>query len=180
VNHSVTDQAKILSELAFFLKTEEGTIRFGHALAPLLQPGLVVWLQGDLGTGKTTFVRAVLRKLGFSGPIKSPTYTLVEVYVISRLYLYHFDFYRFNEPLEFEDASLGEYFKNETICFIEWAEKAYPYVPKPDLIVALEFATKDVQGSVGQGRILTFKACSEVGLLCLNSFKNRESADASY
>jgi len=180
VNHNVTNQIKVLSERTLFLKTEEDTISLGYDFAHLLKPGLVVWLNGDLGTGKTTFVRAMLRELGFSGPIKSPTYALVEVYVVSRLYLYHFDFYRFNEPWEFEDASLGEYFQKETICFVEWAEKAYPYVPTPDLIVVFKFSKKNAQGFASQGRILKFKAYSEAGQLCLSSFRNRESTDANY
>jgi tRNA threonylcarbamoyl adenosine modification protein YjeE len=77
---------------------------------------MVVWLDGDLGAGKTTLVRAVLRAFGHAGPVKSPTYTLVEVYVVSSIYLYHFDFYRFNEAEEFEDAGLGEYFRDDSRC----------------------------------------------------------------
>jgi tRNA threonylcarbamoyladenosine biosynthesis protein TsaE len=86
------------------------TGQFGQQLAPLLSPGMVVWLDGDLGAGKTTLVRALLRALGHTGPVKSPTYTLVEIYVISRIYWYHFDFYRFNFPEEFLDAGLWRVF----------------------------------------------------------------------
>ncbi|HNM82553.1 MAG TPA: tRNA (adenosine(37)-N6)-threonylcarbamoyltransferase complex ATPase subunit type 1 TsaE, partial [Rhodocyclaceae bacterium] len=75
----------------FDLADEAATCGLGEALAPLLRPGMVVWLQGDLGAGKTTLVRALLRGLGHGGSVKSPTYSLVEVYVISSLYLYHFD-----------------------------------------------------------------------------------------
>jgi tRNA threonylcarbamoyladenosine biosynthesis protein TsaE len=97
----------------------------------LLAPGVVVWLDGDLGAGKTTLVRALLRACGHTGPVKSPTYTLVEIYVISRIYWYHFDFYRFNFPEEFLDAGLGEYFRDDAVCLVEWPEKAVGYLPQP-------------------------------------------------
>ena len=101
--------------LMLHLPDEAATQALGRALGPLLKPGMVVWLDGDLGAGKTALARAVLHGLGYEGPVKSPTYTLVEFYVVSRLYLYHFDFYRFNEPHEFEDAGLGEYFRDDAV-----------------------------------------------------------------
>ncbi|PKO39052.1 MAG: tRNA (adenosine(37)-N6)-threonylcarbamoyltransferase complex ATPase subunit type 1 TsaE [Betaproteobacteria bacterium HGW-Betaproteobacteria-6] len=82
----------------FELPTEAATQHLGETLAPLLESGMVIYLEGDLGAGKTTLSRAMIRALGHSGPVKSPTYSLVEVYVISSLYLYHFDFYRFESP----------------------------------------------------------------------------------
>jgi tRNA threonylcarbamoyl adenosine modification protein YjeE len=94
------------------LPDEAATQRLGQSLAPALQPGMVIFLEGDLGAGKTTLVRALIRALGHPGPVKSPTYSLVEVYVISSLYLYHFDFYRFESPEEFLDAGLDEYFND--------------------------------------------------------------------
>ena len=100
----------------FPLPDEAASGRLGAALAPALRPGLVIFLEGDLGTGKTTLVRAAIRALGYGGPVKSPTYSLVEVYVISSLYLYHFDFYRFESPEEFLDAGLAEYFNQNAVC----------------------------------------------------------------
>src|SRR6185369_7401985 len=94
----------------FPLPDEAATQHFGAALAPRLRPGMVIFLEGDLGAGKTTLSRALIRALGHTGPVKSPTYALVEVYVFSSLYLYHFDFYRFESPEEFLDAGFGEYF----------------------------------------------------------------------
>jgi tRNA threonylcarbamoyladenosine biosynthesis protein TsaE len=130
---------------------------------------MVVWLDGDLGAGKTTLVRSLLRCLGHSGPVKSPTYTLVEVYVVSSIYWYHFDFYRFNEPEEFDDAGLGEYFREDSVCLVEWPEKAVGYVPGPDLACVFRFPD-DCSES---GRLLDLSATSEVGNRCLSAIKAR-------
>ena len=147
------------------LPDEAATTALGRELAPLLVPGMVVWLDGDLGAGKTTLSRALLRALGHAGPVKSPTYTLVEVYVVSSIYWYHFDFYRFNQPEEFEDAGLGEYFRDDAVCLVEWPEKAAGYVPQADLALVFRFD--------GNGREITLVANSEAGLQCLSTFKNR-------
>ena len=125
---------------------------------------MVIWLDGDLGSGKTTLVRAMLRALGHLGPVKSPTYTLVEIYVISRIYWYHFDFYRFNFPEEFLDAGLGEYFRDDAVCMVEWPEKAAGQVPAADLVVLFDI--------VGEGRTLDIVAASEEGRKCLNALKS--------
>ena len=122
---------------------------------------MIVHLDGDLGAGKTTLVRALLRKLGYVGPVKSPTYSLVEVYVVSSLYLYHFDFYRFESPEEFVDAGLGDYFHGDAICLVEWPEKACGCAPPPDLVFRYVFA--------GDGRIVQAHATSEKGALCLST-----------
>ncbi len=149
------------------LPDEAATAALGCELAPLLRPGLVVWLDGDLGAGKTTLARALLRGLGHAGPVKSPTYTLVEVYVVSSIYLYHFDFYRFNEPEEFEDAGLGEYFREDSVCLVEWPEKAAGFVPEADLAIVFRFATETPEG----GRILDLSARSEAGRQCLSALQ---------
>ena len=110
----------------------------GRALVPVLLPGMVVALSGDLGAGKTTLVRGVLRGFDIGGPVKSPTYTLVEPYTVSSLYLYHFDFYRLHDPQEWEAAGFREYFRNDAICLIEWPERAGDLLPAVDLRVVLE------------------------------------------
>src|SRR5690606_3634184 len=86
------------------------TTELGVQLARGLAPGMIVHLRGELGAGKTTLVRGVLRGFGYRGRVKSPTYTLVEVYEISRLYLYHFDFYRLERDRDWIDAGFREYF----------------------------------------------------------------------
>jgi tRNA threonylcarbamoyladenosine biosynthesis protein TsaE len=119
------------------LKDETETMALGAALAARLGPGLVIYLSGELGAGKTTFARGVLRGLGYQGRVKSPTYALVELYTISRLYLYHFDFYRLENPREWIDAGLREYFGGDAVCLVEWPEKTRGTLPPADLIVKL-------------------------------------------
>jgi tRNA threonylcarbamoyladenosine biosynthesis protein TsaE len=146
----------------FELPDEAATQRFGEMLAPLLQPGMVVFLEGDLGAGKTTLSRAMIRALGHTGAVKSPTYSLVEVYVISSLYLYHFDFYRFESPEEFLDAGFDEYFNDTAICLVEWPERAAGCLPAPDLRLRIHHA--------GVGRVLEAVADSPQGQACLSQF----------
>ncbi|HMV06585.1 MAG TPA: tRNA (adenosine(37)-N6)-threonylcarbamoyltransferase complex ATPase subunit type 1 TsaE [Accumulibacter sp.] len=146
------------------LPDETATANLGGQLAPLLFPGMVVWLEGGLGVGKTTLVRALLRALGHRGSVRSPTYTLVEIYVISRIYWYHFDFYRFNLPEEFVDAGLGEYFRGDCVCLVEWPQKAVGYVPPADLAVLLQMAEN--------GRVGEVVAYSEEGKRCLSELRS--------
>src|SRR5215218_3925255 len=96
--------------LKTFLPDEAATLALGAALAHSLEPGLVIFLRGELGAGKTTFARGILRALGHTGPVRSPTYALVEVYEVSRLHLHHFDFYRFADPREWIDAGFRDTF----------------------------------------------------------------------
>ena len=144
--------------LTLFLVDEDATVALGRALARALQAGLVVHLSGDLGAGKTTLARGVLRGLGYDGRVKSPTFTLVEVYEFSRLYFYHFDFYRFSDPSELDDSGFREYFGPQSVCLVEWPEKAAG-LPPPDIHIALRIT--------GQGRTAELQAHSEVGKRCL-------------
>jgi tRNA threonylcarbamoyladenosine biosynthesis protein TsaE len=143
------------------LPDEAATLALGAALAPCAQAGLVVHLDGDLGAGKTTLVRGLLRALGDTGLVKSPTYTLVEIHVVSGLNLYHFDFYRFNQPEEYLDAGLDEYFASDGVCLVEWPERAAPYLPAPDLHIRLSVD--------GAGRAAHIDAGSERGKRCLTN-----------
>ena len=135
------------------------TERLGAALAPALAPGLRIYLRGDIGSGKTTLVRALLRAAGVEGRIKSPSYALVELYVISRLHLYHFDYYRFRDPTEWSDAGFEEYFAGDSVCLVEWPERAGDRLPEADLEVVLTLA------DAGRGARLS--AHSRAGATCL-------------
>jgi tRNA threonylcarbamoyladenosine biosynthesis protein TsaE len=119
------------------LPDESATLALGAALAPLVVPGLVVTLSGELGAGKTTLARGLLRALGHAGPVKSPTYALVEVYEVLRLNLYHFDFYRFQDPREWIEAGFRDVFNGQNVCLIEWPERASGFLPPVDLEIAL-------------------------------------------
>lgn len=132
-------------------------------MAPALMPGLVIYLLGDLGAGKTTLVRGLLEALGHCGAVRSPTYTLIEPYAVSKLNLYHFDFYRFSDPEEFVDAGLEEYFGGNGVCLVEWPDKGAPFVPPADLEVQLD--------PEGDGRRAALRAGSERGLACLKQMK---------
>jgi tRNA threonylcarbamoyladenosine biosynthesis protein TsaE len=106
------------------------------ARAPALRDAFVE-LEGQLGAGKTTFVRHLLHALGVEGRIKSPTYTVVETYELAPLAISHFDFYRFDDPQEWEDAGLRDLFGAPGLKLVEWAEKAEPLLPVPDLRVTI-------------------------------------------
>ena len=147
------------ARLRAHLPTESDTEAFGAALASVLHPGLKIWLQGNLGMGKTTLTRGVLRALGHEGKVKSPTYTLIEPYVVSRLDLYHFDFYRFNSPEEYLDAGLDEYFADQGVCIVEWPDKAVPYLPPPDVEIRLE--------AQDEGRFVEIDGTTEAGRTCV-------------
>jgi tRNA threonylcarbamoyladenosine biosynthesis protein TsaE len=142
-----------------FLETEAETLALGADLAPCLQGGMVVYLRGELGAGKTTLARGILRAMGYAGRVKSPSFALVEPYNLSRLYLYHFDFYRFNDPREVDEAGFREYFSSDSVCLVEWPEKAAGKLPPADLDIVLRVS--------GSGRQVEIGAGTEGGRLCL-------------
>ena len=155
--------------LTLALADEAATLGLGAALARHLGRGMVIWLEGDLGAGKTTLVRGLLRAAGEAGPVKSPTYALVEVHPLSGLNFYHFDFYRFDRAEDYLDAGLDEYFSGDGICLVEWPERAAPYLPHPDMQIDLRLAT------AGSGRDATIAACTERGRTCLAAVRSSAS-----
>lgn len=124
------------------LADEAATLQAGRTFAKQLSAGSVVYLHGDLGAGKTTFVRGVLQGLGHAGKVKSPTYTLVEPYEASGVEIYHFDLYRFADEYEWDAAGFSEYFNQHSICMVEWPEKAGNILPKPNVDVKLSLSNK--------------------------------------
>ncbi len=125
---------------------------------------MALHLSGNLGAGKTTLVRGLLRGLGFEGRVKSPTFTLVEPYAVSSLYLYHFDFYRFVRPNELLDSGFRDYFNDASVCLVEWPEKAGENLPAPDIKIDLTVE--------GDGRNATISAHTEVGNDCLTHLED--------
>jgi tRNA threonylcarbamoyladenosine biosynthesis protein TsaE len=188
---AIQPPADVLLERSFALADEAATHAFGERFAQAIESvrglqqnpqqaaqqhapgatahqafhGLQVQLVGDLGAGKTTLVRATLRGLGHTGRVRSPTYTLVEPYVLERpageLALYHFDLYRFTDPAEWADAGFREYFDSGAICLVEWPQRAGRLLGVPDLVFALDLDRE------GDGRVLVARAYSESGKACL-------------
>lgn len=163
------------TSLDLLLENQAATERLGEALAAFLMTagsGLFVYLSGDLGAGKTTLVRALLRSLGIAGPIKSPTFTLMEPYVAQMaqasgviqnvsLYCYHFDFYRFTDPREWLEAGFREHFDDHALCLVEWPEKAAGAGHLPNADVAIELFAD------GDARRVTLRAASSRGETCV-------------
>jgi tRNA threonylcarbamoyladenosine biosynthesis protein TsaE len=111
---------------------EEAMLALGASMAARLRPGQLVYLQGDLGAGKTTFVRGLLRGLGYRGHVKSPTYTLVEPYEAAGMVIYHLDLYRLATPEEVESVGIRDYMTGSSVCVVEWAERGAGVLPPPD------------------------------------------------
>ena len=164
-----------LTELSLHWQTEDDTrqfaVRFAHQLSTLTpEESLFIELHGDLGAGKTTFVRHLLQTLGVTGRIKSPTYAIVESYddIKNTLYqplnLWHFDFYRFNDPLEWEEAGFRDIFASKGIKLAEWPEKAAAELPIADIAMTI---IANMDGS----RIITLKAQTPAGQQLLSKLQ---------
>jgi tRNA threonylcarbamoyladenosine biosynthesis protein TsaE len=134
--HKTDDTVRCRRHLA----DEAATLAFGAQLARELKPGLTFYLEGDLGAGKTTLVRGVLRALGYTGRVKSPTYTLAESYSLPAFELYHFDLYRMHDPREWLDAGFRDVSDGQAVSLIEWPEKAAGWLPPADVIIRLSIA----------------------------------------
>lgn len=134
---------------------EEAMVNLGEVFSSALKAGGVVHLDGDLGMGKTTLVRGVLRGLGYQGPVKSPTYTIVEPYELPNLDAYHFDLYRVGDAEELEFMGIRDYFTDGALCLIEWAEMGRGALPAADLVISLSL--------IRQGRHVVLEAQTEKG-----------------
>ena len=150
------------------LADAEATEQLGAAWAACLKPPLVIYLEGDLGAGKTTFTRGLLRGLGYLGAVKSPTYALVESYALPDWHLHHFDLYRFNSPQEWLDAGLDELVGADSVCVIEWPQQGAGFAPAPDIRISLV-----VQN---EGRLCTINADSALGKQSLELWSQSAAA----
>jgi len=127
----------MIKETTIFLAQEEDTLLLGRNLAKNLPQGLLIFLKGDLGSGKTTLVRGLLAALGHAGRVKSPSYNLIEQYQINNVSLNHIDLYRFNSPEEWVSAGFNEFINDLDVTMIEWAEKATGVLCEPDVMVEI-------------------------------------------
>ena len=157
--HSAPSQSQ-----PFTLPDEKATIAFGQRLAKSITLGMVIYLRGDLGAGKTTMVRAILNALGYEGKVKSPTYTLLEQYEAGGLNLRHFDLYRFQDVNEWESAGFNDEFDGKNICLVEWPEQAADLIPGADLEIIFEITT--------DGRRIQLQANNDTGSKCIESLQN--------
>ena len=113
---------------------EQDLLRFAQQFAVDLPLPLVVWLEGDLGAGKTTFARGLIQALGYQGRVKSPTYGLLEQYQLENTQILHMDLYRIGEPEELEFIGLADLLDNQTILLIEWPDKGGKWIPEADFV----------------------------------------------
>lgn len=141
--------------LSLELEDEVASLGLGQRLAATLPVRAVVHLQGDLGAGKTTLARALLRALGVEGAIKSPTYTLIERYPVEGGEVAHLDLYRIADPEELSFLGLDELADSARLWLVEWAERGAAFLPSPDLRIRLAVA--------GAGRRADLEALSEEG-----------------
>ena len=124
------------------IKNEEQMLEVGAAFASKLDKGALIYLIGDLGAGKTTFVRGLLKGLGHTGSVKSPTYNIVEHYELAGQQLYHFDLYRVNDAEELEYMGIRDYLIDDSIAFVEWPDKGEGVLPMADVVIQF-----DIDGS---------------------------------
>lgn len=121
-----------------YLADEAATLALGAQIAQQFPVGGIIKLHGDLGAGKTTLVRGLLRELGYQGIVKSPTYTLVEPYELGDRTIYHFDLYRLADPEELEYMGIRDYLDQDALCILEWPDKGGAYIPPAHLDINIQ------------------------------------------
>lgn len=141
--------------MTLFLADENATVAVAKVFADTLKQGGLVFLEGTLGAGKTTFSRGLIQALGHEGVVKSPTYTLVEEYPLAAVQVYHFDLYRLADPEELEFMGVREYLQPQNLCLIEWPEKGLGILPNADLTLTLS--------DYKEGRALNWQAHTPKG-----------------
>lgn len=157
-----------------FLANEAATESLGQRLASEVSQaaqGVTIFLEGNLGMGKTTLSRGVMRGLGHVGAVKSPTYTLVEPYEHLCPAAYHFDLYRLGDPEELEYMGIRDYFESGAMCLIEWPERGQGVLPAPDLTITLV--------REGEGRSAHLVAGTATGSKLLAALRHTETGKSA-
>ena len=144
--------------------TEAETEAIGRRLALSLPVVRLIYVRGRLGAGKTVFVRGLLRGLGHEGAVKSPTFTLVEPYSVGGVALCHFDLYRLKDPEELEFLGMRDYLGSDTVCVVEWPERAAAVLPLPDIDVM-------IRATNNRGRDVQLQGHSQAGDAALDAFR---------
>ena len=152
-----------MTDLDIKLSDEDHTEQFGRLLARLIKTPFTVYLEGDLGTGKTRLSRALLHGLGHEGVVKSPTYTLVEPYELDDRVVYHFDLYRLAEPSELDFMGIRDYFTENALVLVEWPNRGTGFLNPQDITIHLEFA--------GRGRHCSLSAHTAAGEALIDQLK---------
>lgn len=144
-----------MSELDLFAADEEAMLVLGARIAEVTGGKGLIYLHGDLGAGKTTLSRGIIRGLGHVGAVKSPTFTLVEPYEIGAVRAFHFDLYRLVDAEELEYLGIRDYFESDALCLVEWPQRGAGVLPKADLDITIS--------PHGAGRALRLQAQGERG-----------------
>jgi tRNA threonylcarbamoyladenosine biosynthesis protein TsaE len=145
-----------------FLSDEQASKQYAQQLAQQLHAPLVITFSGDIGAGKTTIIRAILRDLGIQCPIKSPTFSLVESYSCADFSVHHFDLYRIHHEDELEYIGFRDFFSEHSLCFIEWAEHARSSLPNVDICCTLK-----VKGSGRELKVTALSVAGQKVVACL-------------
>ena len=141
------------------LDSEEAMLAFGSSLAKCLNLGNVMYLEGELGSGKTTIARGILRGFGYTGNVPSPTYTLIETYNLPVAFIVHADLYRINNFQDIEGIGFRDYFEKKAIVIVEWADKFNSELPPPDLRLSLHSAEEGRIVRIEEGKLDILNLC---------------------
>ena len=142
-------------KIEVFLTSDTDTVHWGEKVGHALAGRGIVYLYGELGAGKTTFCRGILRSYAYLGSVKSPTYTIIEPYELASARIFHFDLYRLMQADEWHNLGAEAYFSGQAICLVEWPQRAAEYLPPGDLAITLVYAQ--------EGRKMEIKALSDYG-----------------